>query len=225
MNRKPAKKSRVRCAIAGCLAWYARMTVGATVLTGTFAVSRAVETDLPAPASALTNVSEAHQLAEQKQRVQCAVRLEGIVLWASAASGQFVLQDDSGVVFVQAEPQVQTFQPGQRLVVAGNCVAEEDRLILGIQPVVDNEGLHIMTEKSGKVFLRAGKHQIRLSWFNREPPSGLEVYYQGPNLAQAMSLGVGCVMRASILTINTLQWAWSLMRSAVAPNSRPQSSE
>jgi len=116
--------------------------------------------------------------AEREQRIQCAVRLEGIVLWASAARDQFVLQDDSGAAFVLADLHGQTLhRVNGSLWLATAWQMGTD--LFSQSPVVDNDGLHIMTEKSGKVFLRAGKHPIRVSWFNRDTPSGLEVYYQG----------------------------------------------
>ena len=32
--------------------------------------------------------------------------------------------------------------------------------------VVDNNGIHAMTEKSGAIYLKAGRHPIRVDWFN-----------------------------------------------------------
>jgi signal transduction histidine kinase len=131
----------------------------------------------------LTNVSEVCQLGDQKLYLNCSAHLEGNVLWASTTRDQFILQDDSGAAaLVRINPPGQILQPGQRLAIAGKCVIERDRLRLGDQLVVDNDGLHTMTEKSGQIYLTAGKHVIRVAWFNRDMPSGLEVYYEGPNL-------------------------------------------
>jgi signal transduction histidine kinase len=49
-------------------------------------------------------------------------------------------------------------------------------------PVVDNDGLHGMIEKSGAVYLPAGRQPIRIDWFNGVEKFGLEVDYQGPGL-------------------------------------------
>lgn len=131
----------------------------------------------------LTSVSQACQLQDQKSCVNYAAHLEGVVLWASTARDRFILQDDSGpTALVRIDSPEPALQAGQRVAVAGHCVIEGDRLSVGDQLVVDNDGLHIMTEKSGRIFLGAGKHPIRVCWFNRDMPSGLEVYYEGPNV-------------------------------------------
>src|ERR1039457_1833616 len=45
-----------------------------------------------------------------------------------------------------------------------------------------NDGVHGMVEKSGAVFLKAGRNPIRVEWFNGVEKYGLEVEYQGPAL-------------------------------------------
>lgn len=55
------------------------------------------------------------------------------------------------------------------------------RLFIGRQLVVDNDGLHPMRERSGKIGLRAGLHPLRVEWFNASAGFGLEVQWQGPN--------------------------------------------
>jgi len=49
-------------------------------------------------------------------------------------------------------------------------------------PIVENDGLHSMSEKSGSIYLKAGRHPIRVEWFNRTDKYGLEVTYEGPDL-------------------------------------------
>jgi len=49
-------------------------------------------------------------------------------------------------------------------------------------PVVDNDGVHFMVEKSGAVFLKAGLNPIRVEWFNGVERYGLAVEYSGPSL-------------------------------------------
>ena len=52
-------------------------------------------------------------------------------------------------------------------------------------PVVDNNGIHGMAEKSGSVYLKAGRQPIRVDWFNGVEKYGLEVEYEGPGLIAA----------------------------------------
>jgi alpha-L-fucosidase len=58
------------------------------------------------------------------------------------------------------------------------------RLYLGGRLVVDNDGLHGMTEKQGHVPLAAGLHPIRVEYFNATGGLGLEVTLEGPAMAR-----------------------------------------
>lgn len=130
----------------------------------------------------LTRVAQLRPLESTSQRILCPVRLEGVVVAASVSRGVLAFQDDSGAALVEMYLQGQELHPGQRVVVEGNCVVEGARVKMGNPVLADNDGLHIMIEKSGAMFLKVGKHAIRVAWFNRLSPSGLEVYYQGPDL-------------------------------------------
>lgn len=51
--------------------------------------------------------------------------------------------------------------------------------------VVDNDGLHYTTEKSGVINLKAGKHSIKVGMFNGSGiPAVLEVNYSSPNISK-----------------------------------------
>jgi alpha-L-fucosidase len=56
------------------------------------------------------------------------------------------------------------------------------RLYIGDELIVDNDGLHGMTEKVGYVGLQAGLHPIRVEWFNAGGGMGLKVKWAGPGL-------------------------------------------
>jgi signal transduction histidine kinase len=132
--------------------------------------------------------------------------LEGVVLAVSTSRGVLAFQDDSGAALVEMYLQGQDVQPGQRVVLEGNCVVAGARLTLGNPPLVDNNGLHVMLEKSGAIFLKAGKHSVRVSWFNRLSPSGLEVYYQGPELPR-QRVPAAALFRPTIEPVsNALVW-------------------
>jgi signal transduction histidine kinase len=135
------------------------------------------------PGPTVTNVSQLYRLSEQGQRAICSLRLEGIVCAANPANGGLILGDDSGAAYVEMDFQGQSVQPGQRIVLEGNGMMERTKLTFGKKvPLVDNDGLHEMFERSGMVYLKAGKHPIDLLWFNGSADRGLEVYYSGPDL-------------------------------------------
>ncbi|MEM9380263.1 MAG: alpha-L-fucosidase [Planctomycetota bacterium] len=50
--------------------------------------------------------------------------------------------------------------------------------------VVDNDGLHGMERREGRIALRAGYHPIRVAWFNARGGAGLEVRWSGPGVGR-----------------------------------------
>jgi hypothetical protein len=54
------------------------------------------------------------------------------------------------------------------------------RLWIGGKVVVDNGGLHAMVERSGKVDLKAGLHEIRVELFENDDKAGLKLSWEGP---------------------------------------------
>jgi hypothetical protein len=55
------------------------------------------------------------------------------------------------------------------------------RLRIGGQLVADNDGLHGMTTRSGTVALRAGKHPVRLEFFENGGGAGFQFKWSGPS--------------------------------------------
>jgi predicted alpha/beta superfamily hydrolase len=56
------------------------------------------------------------------------------------------------------------------------------RLLLGDQVIVDNDGLHGDEERSGKAFLKAGKHRLMLQYFQKGGGVALKLAYSGPRM-------------------------------------------
>ncbi len=55
-------------------------------------------------------------------------------------------------------------------------------LYIGHEPVVANDGLQGMTERSGQIALKMGLHSITVQYFNATGGKGLEVRYEGPGI-------------------------------------------
>jgi signal transduction histidine kinase len=135
--------------------------------------------------SAVTNVHQIRLLASQTTDANHVIRLEGNVWWADPAQGLLVLKDDSGAEELQAELSGDFVQPGRRVRLEGNGTIT--RTAGGFRigpwgPVVDNNGVHGMVEKTGSVYLEAGKNPFRVDWFNGTENYGLQVEYEGPSL-------------------------------------------
>lgn len=58
------------------------------------------------------------------------------------------------------------------------------KLYIGNQLIVVNDGIHGMTEQSGSILLKKGKHAISLEYFERSNGDGLEVSYSGPGISK-----------------------------------------
>jgi signal transduction histidine kinase len=131
----------------------------------------------------LTNVLQLRQLAKPDALLGYRMHLEGDVLWANPATGKFVLQDASGAALLEMDLSGQPVQVGQRVRVIGRGTVGQNggSIRLGVHgAVVDNDGVHVMQEKSGAVWLKAGRHPLRLDWFNGTSQYGLEVTCSGP---------------------------------------------
>lgn len=133
----------------------------------------------------VTNVAQISQVSSQNAGVSYFIHLEGDILWVNPAAAKFVLKDASGAEELQMDLQGHSLEAGQRIRLEGNTTitARGAGYQLGtIGPVVDDDGIHTMTEKSGAVYLNAGLHPIWVDWFNGPEKYGLTVDYQGPSL-------------------------------------------
>ncbi len=95
------------------------------------------------------------------------------------------MKDDSGAEELEMDLHGQSVEAGQRIRLEGNgtiTLAGVGFKIGAKGPVVDNDGIHSLVEKSGAVFLKAGRNPLRLEWFNGVEKYGLTVEYQGPSI-------------------------------------------
>jgi hypothetical protein len=58
------------------------------------------------------------------------------------------------------------------------------RLWIGEQLVVDNDGLHSASEKSGVIALAAGLHPFSVAMFEKTGGDELQVMYEGPGISK-----------------------------------------
>jgi signal transduction histidine kinase len=170
----------------GILVTRSRRLIGCALVCagagGSIGSSRAQESPPPA---VITNIQQLRAFGSQNPRTSYFIRLEGVVWWANADQDRLVLRDDTGAAQLEVELQNHTVRLGQRIRLEGNgTIARRGAgFRIGVKgPVVDNNGVHPMIEKSGAVHLKAGLHPIRVNWFNGVDRSGLEVDYEGPGL-------------------------------------------
>nr|MBI1232361.1 sulfatase-like hydrolase/transferase [Cytophagales bacterium] len=91
---------------------------------------------------------------------------------------EIVHREDQFAVSFQATLNLQ--QDGEYIFYSNS----DDGSILFVngQKVVDNDGSHAMTEKSGKISLLSGKHSLEVWYFDDSDGQKLEVYIQGPDI-------------------------------------------
>jgi signal transduction histidine kinase len=127
-------------------------------------------------------VAELRRLGESGRHVICPMRLQGLVLASSPTRGVLAFQDESGAALLETDLRGPPPRAGQMVALEGVWTVEGPRLVLSQPTLVDNDGVHSMAERTGTIYLKAGKQPLHLSWFNRETQYGLELYYQGPGL-------------------------------------------
>jgi signal transduction histidine kinase len=166
-----------RSALVGCcLIWGAGLTTQTAVAEPGLASQRPFDA---------TNIQQVVRLGSENPNLNHAIQLEGAVWWANAAQGRFVLKDESGAAELEMDLGGQPVAPGQRVRVEGNGTITRSGAGFRIGakgPVVDNDGIHGMSEKSGMAYLKAGRQPIRVDWFNGVEKCGLEADYEGPGL-------------------------------------------
>ena len=139
------------------------------------------------PELVVTNLAQLRHAVSRVWRGNAEIRIEGVICAVNPARHVLVLQDDSGAELLELDPAGCPGQAGQRVLLEGqNC--QVTRTIYGVRlgrpPVVDNDGLHGMTEQSGALELPAGRTPLRLLWFNRNDLFGLELFQTGPGQAR-----------------------------------------
>ena len=78
------------------------------------------------------------------------------------------------------------------------------KLYINGQQIVNNDGLHALTEKSGSVYLQTGKHPIRVTYFERWGSyETLNVSYQGPGISKRKIPGTVLSTGSTTTSTNT----------------------
>ncbi|HTQ51673.1 MAG TPA: PA14 domain-containing protein, partial [Candidatus Acidoferrales bacterium] len=170
--------------------------------------SRAAETPAASDLIPVTNVVQLSQLSSQNPGTAYLISLGGKILWANSAEGKFVLREKSGAEELEMDLQGQLLQPGELIRLEGKTTiaTRGAGFQLGTMgPVVDDDGTHTMTEKSGAVYLTAGRHPLCVDWFNGLYDYGLKIDYDGPALPR-QRIPDSALFRAQTNSDNTIDF-------------------
>ncbi|MDB6054198.1 MAG: Integral rane sensor signal transduction histidine kinase [Verrucomicrobiales bacterium] len=131
----------------------------------------------------VTTLRDLRRAVTWEQGRVVAFDLNAIVLGVDERTGTVFLNDFSGTEILEVGLKGLVLNPGQQIRLYGtNYVSYAGiGLALGKKPIVDADGVHSLIEKSGTVHLKAGRHSVRVVWFNLGMPSGLKVDYSGPH--------------------------------------------
>ncbi len=154
---------------------------------GVWLVSAQPTDRLQPAAMAVTNVLQLHQEISRHGKITCDLNLEGDVCAVAPGKSLFVLRDATGAELFGGEFPGVSPQAGNRVRLAGQKIRVTrgvDGLRVGPDPLIDNDGVHGLRTQSNAVYLAAGRHAIRLQWFNYNGPLGLEAAYAGPGIAR-----------------------------------------
>jgi signal transduction histidine kinase len=130
-------------------------------------------------------VAELRGAVTEAGRITRSFEAEGVVCAVVRENNYLVLQDDSGAVLLHLPALDPAISTGQRVSIrARDCLLTRNRagIEVGTAPVVDNDGNHPATTKSGSIRLAAGRHPFRLEWYNGDGALALKLEYQGPGI-------------------------------------------
>ena len=104
-------------------------------------------------------------------------------------------------------------------------------LYIGTTLVVNNDGLHGATEKSGSIGLKAGKHAIRINYFDKTGSQALTINYAGPGITKIaipatalfrvdnIAPSIPTALTASSITVNSFTLNWTASTDNVGVSS------
>ncbi len=127
-------------------------------------------------------VRELKSIATNSTRLFAPVRMEGAVLWSSPKHDRMFLQQDDDVALVETDLSKFDLRFADKVTVEGRALVRDhaSRFTFMDLPIVDNDGIHGTTERSGSVYLTKGGQAIELAYFNRLGEFGLAVAMEGP---------------------------------------------
>lgn len=145
-------------------------------MTGIFLLLAAA---LSTEAQTIQTLRQLTLAANSDQRVGRDMDLNVTVCAASRPKvGVLIVQDETGVQLLQVGDFQQIIQPGDRVRIRHRACwlrKREMGVELSAVPVVQHDGVHPWTTKTGETDLQAGRTLLRVEWFNHWRSFGLDV--------------------------------------------------
>jgi len=146
-----------------------------------FFVSGVILFSLSLPAQTgptITNLTELSRSVSHGQQIVADIQLEANVFACDTNSGTLIVQDPGGAELLELEGLTHEFKAGDRIEIqskAGFVSASDVGVYVSAAPLLNNDGLHGARTVSRECSFEAGRHPLRLDWFNRFSAFELEV--------------------------------------------------
>ena len=117
-----------------------------------------------------TNLAQVAVAASQNSGLIAILKLKATVFACSTNCDVLLLADESGGGLLELDGLNEDFQPGDRVEIeGGKCLLRmsEAGVYVCVAPMLNIDGLHAARTIDGQYFLEAGRHPVRLDWFNQ----------------------------------------------------------
>ena len=136
---------------------------------------------------AVTNLLQLRQLAQTNICSVADISVGGIVCEAVQRNGILILNDGDCTELLELDLSGLTLQPGQKIRLIGeSCEVTRRRTGIGLRrpPLINNDGLHGVRQKTATVELAAGRQPVLVEWFNAGGFFKLSVEFAGPDFSR-----------------------------------------
>jgi len=139
------------------------------------------------PLVAPTLITRVDQLAgplKSKTREVFQAKLTGVVYGIDRVHSSLILADDSGWLWLEAENIPDTVGSGAQVTAQGTLAVGNGHAFLGKTTIVEGDGYNDVTRQSGRVYLGAGQHALKLLYHQSTRKALLTVEYEGPGVSR-----------------------------------------
>ena len=127
----------------------------------------------------ITNIAQLTQtLNHSGKQLIANLELDATVFACDTNTGALILQDASGVELLEMDDLKDDLQPGDVIHIdakPGLVSAGQFGIFVTARPLLDNDGVHGPQTVNRTHYFEAGRHPLRLDWFNQRLGSDLEV--------------------------------------------------
>ena len=126
----------------------------------------------------ITNIAQLTQALSREKQLVANLELDATVFACNTNTGALILRDSSGAEFLEMDEVQDNLHPGDVIHIdakPGLLSLGELGIFVTACPLLDDDGVHGPQTTSRTRYFEAGRHPLRLDWFNQRLGSDLEV--------------------------------------------------